>query len=359
MTQKFPVPGPESNDLSGAAMDTVADGSSTVRVSRPKRIQWTKSLDASILVLNDLAGPPHAQGRVDRLQALWEKAHPNLPSRVNALTQRLSRLRKANITAQDLSQFLVATPSAEEHSPTVPSVLGEGPRVNNMGQPATQAEEDEPQSSGPIPSTLAQGQPALVRYDEDDHVDGVPSTPSDELREEYQAVLREVLLEGVGCFDKRKRLLCQGVRIDRNLVKQVDELIDEEWFYSLEQTLWRLNCIVYAGAVVVERGSRKSPVQQRVQELEVALKAKQAEVTQLRRKVGWLTNEIARRKVNSRPTERQYSNINRLRRMFGPQTLRQMEVQVEGLKGYSCWSTHDIVSSSPPFINFVPISTGV
>ena len=259
MTQKFPVPGPESNDLSGAAMDTVADGSSTVRVSRPKRIQWTKSLDASILRLNDLAGPPCAQGRVVRLQALWKKAHPNLPAQVNALTQRLSHLRKANITAQDLSQFLVVTPSAEEHNPTVPSVLGEGPRVNNMGQPATQAKEDEPQSSGPIPSTLAQGQPALVRYDKDDHVDGVPSTPSDELREEYQAVLREVLLEGVGCFDKQKRLLCQGVRIDRNLVKQVDELIDEEWFYSLEQTLWRLDCIVYARCSCGRKGVKKIP----------------------------------------------------------------------------------------------------
>ena len=133
-------------------------------------------------------------------------------------------------------------------------------------------------------------------------------------------MLREPLVEGVGCFDKRKRLLCQGVRIDRDLVMQVNELINQEW-QSDEQTFWRLNCIVYAGVVVVERRSRKSPGQQRVRELEVALRAKQIEVSQLRWKVRWLTSEIARRKGNSRPTERQYSNIYHLCRMFGPQTL--------------------------------------
>ena len=84
----------------------------------------------------------------------------------------------------------------------VPSVLGKGSGVNIMGQPMSQAEGDEPPSPGPTPSTPAQGQPALVRINEGNHVDGVLSPPSDELHEEYQAVLREVLVEGVGCFDK-------------------------------------------------------------------------------------------------------------------------------------------------------------
>ena len=72
---------------------------------------------------------------------------------------------------------------------------------------------------------------------------------------------------------------------------------------------------------MIERRLRKSPGQQRVQELEVALRAKQTEVTQLRRKVGWLTSENARRKGNSRPTEQQYSNIDHLCRMFSPHIL--------------------------------------
>ena len=183
---------------------------------------------------------------------------------MTVLTQRLSRLRKAKNTAQpvvgkDLSQSSGAMPSAEEHNPTLPSVLDEGAGVNIMGQIASQAEGDEPQSPGPTPSTPAQDNLPLLETRAT--IQMVSSTPSGYLREEYQAVLREVLLEGVGCFDKQKRLLCQKVTIDRDLVMQVDELIDQEW-QSDEQTFWRLNCIVYASAVVVERKSRKSPGQQ-------------------------------------------------------------------------------------------------
>ena len=36
---QIPVPGPETNGLSGAAMDTVVDGTSMVRVSRRQRNQ--------------------------------------------------------------------------------------------------------------------------------------------------------------------------------------------------------------------------------------------------------------------------------------------------------------------------------
>ena len=57
----------------------------------------------------------------------------------------------------------------------------------------------------------------------------------------------------------------QGIRIDRDLVMQVDELINQEWHID-EQTFWRLNCPVYAGAVVVEGRSRKSPGQQNLEQ---------------------------------------------------------------------------------------------
>ena len=60
---------------------------------------------------------------------------------------------------------------------------------------------------------------------------------------------------------------------------------------------------------MVEGRSRKSPGRQRERELEVAIKAKQTEVTQLRRKVGWLMSEIARRKGNSRPTVQQHRSL--------------------------------------------------
>ena len=130
-----------------------------------------------------------------RLQLLWEEVHPDIPTQVSALKQRLSRLRKAKNMAQplvdeDSSQSSGAMPSAEEHDPTLPSVFGKGPGVNITGQPASQAKGDKPLSLGPIPSTPAQGQPALDRIDEDDHSDDESNTPSDELHEEYQAMVR-------------------------------------------------------------------------------------------------------------------------------------------------------------------------
>ena len=105
----IPVPGPESNGLSGAAMDTVANRSQQC-------IQWTSALDTSLLRINDLTGPPHVPGHVARLQALWEEAHPDIPTKVSALTQRLSRHRKDKNMAQplvgeDSSQLSSAMPS--------------------------------------------------------------------------------------------------------------------------------------------------------------------------------------------------------------------------------------------------------
>lgn len=62
---------------------------------------------------------------------------------------------------------------------------------------------------------------------------------------------------------------------------------------------------------------------------------KELAVTQFRWKIGWLTSEISRRKTQSKPTGRQKMNISHLCRLFGPQTTRQMEAQMETQKGLS------------------------
>ena len=150
----------------------------------------------------------------------------------------------------------------------------------------------------------------------------------DELREEYRTVLREVEAVVEGNFSARLRPSCQGFRVDGALLKAVDDLIAQEWEVCSGKTLWKLNCLVYAGAVVVKRVVKRSldrPGGGCCPRIE-SIKRKEAEVTELRRKVGWLTSEISRRKNSPKMTERQYQNQARIRRNFGPQSLRELEV---------------------------------
>ena len=142
-------------------------------------------------------------------------------------------------------------------------------------------------------------------------------------------MLGEVERGGVGDFKARKRPSCQGIKVERDLLRQVDDLIAE--LYGLgEQTLWRLNCLVYAGAVMVERRARRSQTRSKdgVRK-DKAIRDKETDVISLRRKIGWLTDEISRRRSSRCPTARQRCNQARLRKMFGAQNLQQLKVQLE------------------------------
>ena len=139
-----------------------------------------------------------------------------------------------------------------------------------------------------------------------------------------------------GNSSARLRPLCQGIRVDGALLKAADDLIAQEWEECSGKTLWKLNFLVYAGAVVVERVVKLSLVRPggggcpRVE----SIKRKETEVTELRQKIGWLTSEISRRKTSPKMTERQYRNQARICRIFGPQSLRELEAQLETLKGF-------------------------
>ena len=65
-----------------------------------------------------------------------------------------------------------------------------------------------------------------------------------------------------------------------------------------------------------------------------SIRQKEAEVTELRQKIGWLTSEICRRKTSPKMTERQYRNQAHIRRIFGPQSLCELEAQLETLKDF-------------------------
>ena len=124
----------------------------------------------------------------------------------------------------------------------------------------------------------------------------------------------------------------------------VDDLIARELEECSERTVWKFNCLVYAGAVVVEKFVKQSLVRPggggcpRVE----STRRREAEVTELRRKIVWLMSEISRRKTSPKMTERLCRNQAHVRRIFGPQNLREMEARLEPQKGFLSVRCHQL-----------------
>ena len=112
----------------------------------------------------------------------------------------------------------------------------------------------------------------------------------------------------------------------------MDDLITQEWKSANEKTFWKLNCLVYAGAVVVEKRVKDGLSRSKNKDHTDAIKAKEAKVTLLRRRIRWVLSEIKRRKCSKRPTKRQCVNIKRLTKLFSPLNVSQLEVHLETLK---------------------------
>ena len=107
------VPAPEyRNDTS---LSSVEHGdrrnSDEAIVTKKCRIQWTQSLDADLLRCSENVQLPRGAGQGKELLSLWQKSHPELPSTVTALAQRLSRIRKmgtsSSIAAETGEETLV------------------------------------------------------------------------------------------------------------------------------------------------------------------------------------------------------------------------------------------------------------
>ena len=110
----------------------------------------------------------------------------------------------------------------------------------------------------------------------------------DELCEEYRTVRRDIEAVVEGNFSARLRSTGQGIRVDGELLRAVDGLTAQEWEDFSGKMLRKLNCLVYAGAVEVERVVKRSLVRPggggcpRVE----SIRRKEAEVTELRWKIG-------------------------------------------------------------------------
>ncbi len=115
--------------------------------------------------------------------------------------------------------------------------------------------------------------------------------------------------------------------MDEACFTQVDNFIAELWERG-DHNLWSLDCLVYTGAVCICRKVFKPKEKNKSSETTL-LVTRSVEVTQLRRKIGWLTSECVRRRKNIKPTGRQSKNMRTLRKIFGRQNLRELEAQLE------------------------------
>ncbi len=241
---------------------SATDGNEVVkRAARAGRVQWTSSLDKSLLgIWRELGSKPKGED----LERLWRERHPQFRSTCGALRTRYHRIkdRSEYNTAQTIGASADGvgepqTAGAETSHASPPVGLASSLVVSSpqgleeeqdqeFGGQQPQDDQNDDQSQRPDAAVVE-----VVQAEEP------PSEQPDELREEFLKVLGEVRKGGEGNLTARKRPACQGIKVDEHLLKQVDEFIDELYLGG-GRTWWELNCLVYAGADVVENRARKS-----------------------------------------------------------------------------------------------------
>lgn len=132
--------------------------------------------------------------------------------------------------------------------------------------------------------------------------------PVDEaLRSDFQKELRRLPQRWEkGAFEKRSRPCCKGVRLNESLLREVDRLIAEEWGKrKRKRSFWSLNCLVYAGAMVIKNYKDKPHQPSQMAQCTLRKQKLAAKILQLRRLIGWLTCVVTRRRAGVKPTARQ------------------------------------------------------
>ena len=285
--------------------------------------------------------------------ALWKELHPDLPVSVGALSSRVSRLKKrwkgalesavGTPVTDDIDEAeSVSKPDSENTDAALDSTrtfVYNDERVEEVdinSHTATTADVDNPETMTEI-STL----------NANEHVDQIQRVQSEveiapdrrevdgSLMEEFSSVYN-MLSERTeeGSLENRKRIFCKGLNPTCQLMTDMNNIIKEAW-QTGENSFWRLNCLVYAAAVVVNRRWRKIPLHGRKKPVteDPRVEKRKAQILNLRRRVGWLSCEVQRRKQGKRPTPKQKRLVVRLRKIFGVKSLPELKTLLESQKG--------------------------
>jgi len=100
-----------------------------------------------------------------------------------------------------------------------------------------------------------------------------------------------------------------------------------EEFAKGDQSLWRFNCLVYAGAVAVSNMVKKPWAAPRKQQVNPR---KEVDIAKLCRTIGWLKCEICRIKRGDKMTARQHKNLKEMK--MEHKSLRELEMSLKTQK---------------------------
>ena len=147
---------------------------------------------------------------------------------------------------------------------------------------AVRGVEDKPQTTCEARSKDRQ---STTKSQLEDVANGLGEHDSDELdgvlREEFLSVFRKIGAK-VGTWKNRGRPRCKGVGFNMRLIQEVDDIIISELSKG-PPTLWRLNCLVYAGAETVEKRVKCGREKDKGPELSVQQKS--AQILHLRKTI--------------------------------------------------------------------------
>ena len=274
-----------------------------------KRVQWTRILDEKLLSLYQ-ESCPQQKGYMARLEALWNRECPEMISKGTSLAQRVRRI-KLSATSQAQANDSQASPVEARAwiDPTTTSTEQENTQV----QRNQRAEEDQGEicreEMGQSSHDSSIARPATTmgssfHKDPQDQHDEPNTEPmeeiSEELREQFHSELVKTGLGEEGDLSRRQKPRCKGIYVSNRLMNDIDRIIEAEWKKGAK-TLWRLNCLVYSGAVTVENRVKKSLASRKIP----SLQKREAEITQLRKVIGWLQSELQRQRTRSPATYKQ------------------------------------------------------
>ena len=286
---------PDPNPFSASFQRLGAQGirRSGRRAGTGKNIRWTLTLDQVLLQTREKSRASRQIGYAKRWIDLWEREQPEVKASVNALKARYRRIV-----------------GLEKYKPKEGVLRGHSPEANQATNESRQMEggtECEVQGDG-------------ARAVADEHMSIVEC--KDEVRQDFLKEYRKTRCLKVGDLTQRKKPSIRSIKVHENKLLAVDELISEQ--YRKKRSLWNLNCLVYAGAIIVAKSAKKFPKQTATNEIK-----RRAEIRHLRKVVGWVRSDLAKRKEGGSMTPRQRKNREVIVKLCGSGSTRRLRLFLE------------------------------
>lgn len=134
-------------------------------------------------------------------------------------------------------------------------------------------------------------------------------------------ILRKLISADKGDLSNRKKPNIKGIKVNKRKMQAMDELIAEE-FENGEQSLWRLNCLVYAGAMVISEGAKRFHKQEAPQ----SEAKRDLDIARLRKLVGQIHADLTKREIGVNLTSKQRKLRNSINKMCGSKSTKSLRV---------------------------------